>query len=309
MGKSVIRKKINAKGARASGGGGGAVSSFNGRTGAVVPTPGDYLPVDLAYADITTETNAGNLIDGQLYNITGFPAFTSTIQLQNIYVFAHLDDSVDASPIVVLDYECVANYSNTGNQNQVTMRYDWYASQILSIQDRFGNHIEGNTKCTNWPFGNGWENNKFGFNFVLDMTVAPTSINNCVGLGSGTLTTTARVYENIDLDKGYFEFNFQFSFDGVTPKIVIQKNELGDVPAIGYSSAGIMDLTSISVFGATIDKCNIIFQHVYDGASFVTMTADWNNPSKIAISIWDTLTGLPNDLTIPNASFRVQVYF
>jgi len=211
-------------------------------------------PITLAFADVATETSAGNLIDGQLYNITGFPAFASAVQLQNIYVFAHLDSSVDASPIAVLDFECVANYSSTGSQNQVAMRYNWYTSQILSIQDKFGNYIEGDSKCDNWPFGNGWENNKFGINFTLDMTVAPTSINNCVGLGSGTLTTTARVYENIDLDKGYFLTygNITQSGTGIDPTIDVFKNETGGTLTTGYDAAGQYRLTcSIASFGAT----------------------------------------------------------
>jgi len=253
-------------------------------TGAAVWVKGALTsPITLAFADVATETSAGNLIDGQMYNITGFPAFTSAVQLQNIYVLAHLDSSVDASPLAVLDFECVANYSSIGNQNQVTMRYNWYTSQILSIQDKFGNYIEGHTKCDNWPFGNGWENNKFGRNFVLDMTVAPTSIDNCIGLGSGTLTTTARVYENIDFDKGYFLTygNITQSGTGVDPTIDVFKNETGGTLTATYGSPGSYRLdNSYAGFGAGANK---VWLHV--GNPPFALSADtsiaWATDSRV----------------------------
>jgi len=48
-------------------------------------------PITLAFADVATETSAGNLIDGQLYNITGFPAFSSGIQLTDLRFRGHLN--------------------------------------------------------------------------------------------------------------------------------------------------------------------------------------------------------------------------
>jgi len=236
------------------GGGGGGLTSFNGRTAAaVIPTPGDYLPVDLAYADITTETNAGNLIDGQLYNITGFPAFTSGIQLKNVYVYAHIDDDVAGTPLVVLDFMSVANLSSIGAQYQIWMWYNWYLSQIIRIWDNSGNQVEGNANCDNFLFGT-YQNNKIGAGFTLDLTVSPTQFNNNIGLGSGTLTTTARAYENINLDKGYFLTygNITQSGTGIDPTIDVFKNETGGTLTPLYDAAGQYRLTcSIASFGAT----------------------------------------------------------
>ena len=48
-------------------------------------------PITLAFADVATETSAGNLIDGQMYNITGFPAFSSGIQLTDLRFRGHLN--------------------------------------------------------------------------------------------------------------------------------------------------------------------------------------------------------------------------
>ena len=266
-------------------------------------------PITLAYADVATETSAGNLIDGQLYNITGFPAFTSTVQLQNIYVFAHLDSSVDASPLAVLDFECVANYSSIGNQNQVAMRYNWYTSQILSIQDKFGNYIEGHSKCDNWPFGNGWSNNKFGFNFVLDMTVAPTSIDNCIGLGSGTLTTTARVYENIDFDKGYFLTygNITQSGNGVDPTVVIFKNETGGTLTHLYVTAGQYRITcSIASFGASASDV-----WLYVGNPPITLSANtsiaWATDSRVDFFCGQFGAGADDIFTDTPFEIRVKI--
>jgi len=285
MGKSVIRKKINAKGARASGGGGGAVSSFNGRTGAVVPTPGDYLPVTLAYADITSETNAGNLIDGQVYNITGFPAFTSAIQLENIYVTAHTDDTVSGAPLVILDFMSTANFSSLGNQQQVWMWYDWYLSQILKIWDNYGNQIEGNANCDNFLFGV-YTNNKIGINYTLDFTVAPLAFNNCVGLGNGTLTTTARIYENINLDKGYFLTygNITQSGTGVDPTIDVFKNETGGTLTATYGTPGSYRLdNSYAGFGAGANK---VWLHVGNPpfALSASTSIAWATDSRVDFS-------------------------
>ncbi|MBK9526699.1 MAG: hypothetical protein IPO39_18795 [Bacteroidetes bacterium] len=164
-------------------------------------------------------------------------------------------------------------------------------SQILSIQDKFGNYIEGHTKCDNWPFGNGWENNKFGRNFVLDMTVAPTSIDNCIGLGSGTLTTTARVYENIDFTKGYFLTYGNITQSGVLtdPTITVFKNETGGTLTPLYDAKGQYRLTcSIASFGAS---ASVAWLHV--GNPPLAFSADtaitWNRFSSLFLlwSIWN----------------------
>jgi hypothetical protein len=260
-------------------------------------------PITLAFADVATETSAGNLIDGQLYNITGFPAFTSGIQLQNIYVFAHLDNSVDASPLVILDNECVANYSSTGNQNQVAMRYNWYTSDIISIQDKFGNYIEGNTKCDNWPWGNDWKNNKFGYNFVLDMTVAPTSINNCVGLGSGTLTTTARVYENIDLDKGYFIVYGNITQSGTLnpPTLTVAGNELDETLGTTYDAAGIYRITS------AVSRLLNAWVHIGNPDATLTAAASANYVADTRIDIISTQFSTPADDLLTNVPIEIRV--
>jgi len=83
-------------------------------------------PITLAYADVATETSAGNLIDGQLYNITGFPAFSSGIQLTDVIFQAFLN-----SGLAALNVFGVATVSPGTNQVGLTM--DWYNGSIKVI--------------------------------------------------------------------------------------------------------------------------------------------------------------------------------
>lgn len=85
-------------------------------------------PITLAFADVATETSAGNLIDGQMYNITGFPAFSSGIQLVNLEFRAHL---VTAAGYAVMSMEGVAY--DSGTNLQIGLTVDWYTSGSPAI--------------------------------------------------------------------------------------------------------------------------------------------------------------------------------
>lgn len=272
-------------------------------------------PITIAIGDVATATD---LIDGQLYSVTGLSAFTSAVQLTDLRFYAYKDTAnIGAVPAVMSSYG-IANYSAVGVVRTCEIIIDWYGSgNVEFVNDFWKNEIEGFANINIFPFGSAErKGNKVGSGFTLDITALGSekfNYNTCFGNGTFT-ATTGRDYEDIDFTKGYFDFNFQFSYDGnPTPNgasIVIQKNELGVVPTVSHPSAGGMKLTSgTSCFGATIDKCSLVFQHVYDGASFITMTADWIGDTEIDISIWDSLTGSLADLAVANVSFRVQVYF
>jgi len=85
-------------------------------------------PITIAFADVATETSAGNLIDGQMYNITGFPAFASGIQLVNLEFRAHL---VTAAGYAVMSMEGVAY--DSGTNLQIGLTVDWYTSGSPAI--------------------------------------------------------------------------------------------------------------------------------------------------------------------------------
>ncbi len=87
-------------------------------------------PITLAYADVATETSAGNLIDGQMYNITGFPAFSSGIQLTDVYFQAQLNAT---AAFAVLNMFGVGTVGNL----QAGMTVDWYNGAIDVIGINF----------------------------------------------------------------------------------------------------------------------------------------------------------------------------
>lgn len=87
-------------------------------------------PITLAFADVATETSAGNLIDGQMYNITGFPAFSSGIQLTDVYFQAQLNAT---AAFAVLNMFGVGTVGNL----QAGMTVDWYNGAIDVIGINF----------------------------------------------------------------------------------------------------------------------------------------------------------------------------
>jgi hypothetical protein len=286
-------------------------------TGANIRTYG-AAPISIAIGDVATATD---LIDGQLYNVTGIPVFTSGVQLNDLRFFAYKDTINIGFGTATMSPYGTANYSSLGSPRTCEITIDWYGTgNVEFVRDiPAKNEIAGFSNIDIYPFGSSDRNgNKVGSGFTLDITALTTekfNDNTCYGNGIFT-AVTGRDYEGRDFTKGYFELNFQFTFDG-TPSpgdgssIVIQKNELGVVPTIAHTGSGNFRLTSAlaNSLGATIDKCNLIYQHVYDGVSFVTMSADWISDNRIEIFVWDSLTGSLNDLAIANASFRIQVYF
>lgn len=283
-------------------------------TGANIRTYG-ATPISIAIGDVATATD---LIDGQLYNVTGLPVFTSGVQLNDLRFVAYKDTVNIGFGTATMSPYGTANYSTAGVIRTCEITIDWYGTgNVEFVRDiPAKNEIEGFSNIDIYPFGTSDRNgNKVGAGFTLDLTALTTEkFNNNTCYGNGTFTAIAgRDYEGIDFTKGYFAFNFQFSFDGSPApngaSIVIQKNELGLVPTIDHNNVGFMKLIAgSSAFGATIDKCSIVFQHVY-GASAVELSSDWISDTEIDISVWDTISAVLADLAVPNASFRIQIYF
>jgi hypothetical protein len=274
-------------------------------------------PIAILKNDVASATD---LIDGQMYEVTGFATFTSTLKINRGYFLAKYN--LQSGVVEMSTWGHVQISLGDGATFDSDCAFDWYdtGNPALIHEPYYNNRVEGFANINKFPFLTGTDvsGNKVGSGFTLDITaLTAEKFNDNTCYGNGTFTAVAgRDYEGIDFTKGYFELNFQFTFDG-TPSpgdgssIVIQKNELGVVPTIAHTGSGNFRLTSAlaNSLGATIDKCNLIYQHVYDGVSFVTMSADWISDTRIEIFVWDSLTGSLNDLAIANASFRIQVYF
>ena len=283
-------------------------------TGANIRTYG-ATPISIAIGAVATATD---LIDGQLYNVTGLPVFTSGVQLNDLRFFAYKDTINIGFGTATMSPYGTANYSSAGVIRTCEITIDWYGTgNVEFVRDiPAKNEIAGFSNIDIYPFGSSDRNgNKVGSGFTLDITALTTEkFNDNTCYGNGTFTAVAgRDYEGIDFTKGYFELNLQFSFDSSPApngaSIVIQKNELGVVPIIDHTNVGFMKLLAASsAFGATIDKCSIVFQHVYD-ASGLGLSADWISDTEIDISVWDTIAVTLSDLPVTNASFRIQVYF
>jgi hypothetical protein len=202
-------------------------------------------PIDLAYADITTETNAGNLIDGQLYHITGFPVLTSGVQFDDVMVRASYDT---ANALSVLSPFCTASISNPGVINTMQMAYDWYGSRgILSLQTKWNNIIRGDINCNSFYFGiEGADNhdNVIGEDFILDLSLLTGKFigNTC----TGSFVWAAKSgfdYVGIDFNKGYFVHSGRATQISVAaPTIETYVNEIGGDITTEYRSQGLYDI-------------------------------------------------------------------
>lgn len=271
-------------------------------------------PIAILKSAVATATD---LVDGQMYEITGFTAFTSGLTINRGYFLGKYN--LQSGVVEMSAWGHVQISLGDGATFDSDCAFDWYdtGNPVLIHEPYYNNRVEGFANINKFPFLTGTDvsGNKVGAGFTLDITALTTEkFNDNTCYGNGTFTAVAgRDYEGIDFTKGYFELNLQFSFDGTAApsgaSITIQKNELGVVPTIDHNNVGLMKLLAgSSAFGATIDKSNIVFQHVYD-PSGVGLSADWISDTEIDIIVWDTISISQSDLAVPNASFRIQVYF
>lgn len=148
-----------------------------------------------------------------------------------------------------------------------------------------------------------------------DFSLCDGIVEGCVLPNNKSYTAIAgRSYQSIDFTKGYFDFDFQFSYNGdgapLGATIDIIKNELGEVPTISHTGTGEFRLTGVAagVFGSATNKCSILFQHVID-SSAIGLTSNYINDTRLDILIWDTISLTQLDLPTSDVNFRVQVYF
>lgn len=271
-------------------------------------------PISIAIGAVATATD---LVDGQMYEITGFTAFTSGLTINRGYFLGKYN--LQSGVVEMSAWGHVQISLGDGATFDSDCAFDWYdtGNPVLIHEPYYNNRVEGFANINKFPFLTGTDvsGNKVGSGFTLDITALTTEkFNDNTCYGNGTFTAVAgRDYEGIDFSKGYFELNLQFSFDGQPSpdgaSIIIQKNELGVVPTIQHADPGIFKLLGISNgFGTSIDKCSIIFQRIYNNTA-IGLSVDWVSPSEIDITLWDTFTVSQSDLAVSNASFRIQVYF
>ena len=283
-------------------------------TGANIRTY-NTTPINIAIGDVATATD---LIDGQMYEVTGFTAFTSGLSINRGYFLGKYN--LQSGAVEMSAWGHVQISLGDGATFDSECAFDWYDSgnPILIHEPYYNNYIEGFANIDIFPFdaSTNVKGNKVGSGFTLDITALTTEkFNDNTCYGNGTFTAVAgRDYEGIDFTKKYFAFNFQFTYDGsgapLGASINILKNELGEVPTILHSGVGEFRLTGVAagVFGSATNKCSILFQHVID-ANAIGVSSVYSNDTRIDINIWDTITITSADLPVSDLNFRVQVYF
>ena len=110
-------------------------------TGANIRTY-NTTPINIAIGDVATATD---LIDGQLYNVTGLPIFTSGVQLNDLRFFAYKDTPNIGSVTAVMSPYGTANYSILGLVLTCEITIDWYGTgKVEFVNDqKGGNEIAG----------------------------------------------------------------------------------------------------------------------------------------------------------------------
>lgn len=294
-----------------AGGGGGGVTSFKGRTGVVVPLSGDYLPVDLAFADINTETSAGNLKNGQVYNITGFPDLATGVPLYDLFFTAYYDTG---NSLVVLSYNGQASFGTVGIPYQFDMEYDWYgASGILSIKDKNGNYIQGDSNCRSFPWGSTLI---FGCtqssNFTADFTLLGDVCEDCNFSGNFTWAAEAgRKYQGIDFSKGYMQYIALLNQTSINAPVITELiNEFDLTPTTQYDATGAYRIEFSSGILTSLKSSVNIANPYLSGSTLPSVmgSACIKSTARVDIATWDTSIIAAVDDALINTLIEIKIY-
>lgn len=286
-------------------------------TGANIRTY-NTTPINIAIGDVATATD---LIDGQLYNVTGLPVFTSGVQLNDLRFYAYKDTpNIGAVPAVMSPYG-TANYSSLGSARTCEITIDWYGTgNVEFVRDIAAkNEIAGFSNIDIFPFQTGSSDrngNKVGSGFTLDITSLTTEkFNNNTCYGNGTYTAIAgRDYEGIDFTKKYFAYDFLISCAGSTgDNITLTEitNELGEVPTPTFIIDGEyrIDGTLAGVFGASVSKCSVIPAPSDISTTFTSVFVKYNSDTRIDVQFNDISGSGHVVANIVDLQVQVKVYF
>jgi len=271
--------------------------------GAPVPTP-----VAIAKSAVATATD---LIDGQLYEVTGFTAFTSTLTINRGYFLGKYN--LQSGVVEMSAWGHVQISSGDGSTYDSSCTMDWYdtGNPIIVHEPYYNNYVEGFANIDIFPFQSGVDGsgNKVGAGFTLDLTALTTEkFKNNTCYGNGTFTaTTGRDYEGIDFTKGYFLTygNITQSGTGIDPTIDVFKNETGGTLTTGYDAAGQYRLTcSIASFGATASDAWLHVGNPPFALSASTSIA-WATDSRVDFSCGQFGTG--QDDIFLDTPFEIRV--
>ena len=284
-------------------------------TGANIRTYG-AAPISIAIGDVASATD---LIDGQLYNVTGLPVFTSGVQLNDLRFVAYKDTVNIGFGTATMSPYGTANYSSVGVTRTCEITIDWYGTgNVEFVRDiPAKNEIAGFSNIDIYPFGTADRNgNKVGSGFTLDITALTSEkFNNNTCYGNRTFTAVAgRDYEGIDFTKGYFAFDFLVNSTG-TPgdniTIDIQNNELGEVPAPAFIADGEyrIDGTLAGLFGTAANKFNVQVAPTDISVTFASVYVVRTSDVRLDVQFNDITGSGHVPVALTDVPVQVKVYF